>query len=100
MNNLQPGQYPAAEGRGNLKLIMDVPLQVSVELGSTKMRIKEILELGVGSVIELDKLASDPVDVYVNGRLIARGEVVVIDETFGIKITDIISPIERVTNLQ
>jgi flagellar motor switch protein FliN/FliY len=100
MTNVQPGQYPASEGRGNLKLIMDVPLQVTVELGSTKMRIKEILELGVGSVIELDKLASDPVDVYVNGRLIAKGEVVVIDETFGIKITDIISPIERVNNLQ
>jgi flagellar motor switch protein FliN/FliY len=79
---------------------MDVPLQVTVELGNTKMRIKEILELGVGSVIELDKLASDPVEVYVNGRLIARGEVVVIDETFGIKITDIVSPVERINNLQ
>jgi len=100
MNSIQSSAYPSAEGRGNLKLIMDVPLQVTVELGSTKMRIKEILELGVGSVIELDKLASDPVDVYVNGRLIAKGEVVVIDETFGIKITDIISPVERITNLQ
>lgn len=100
MNPLQSSQYPSSEGRGNLKLIMDVPLQVTVELGSTKMRIKEILDLGVGSVIELDKLASDPVDVYVNGRLIARGEVVVIDETFGIKITDIVSPVERINNLQ
>lgn len=100
MNSIQSSSYPSSEGRSNLKLIMDVPLQVTVELGTTKMRIKEILELGVGSVIELDKLASDPVDVYVNGRLIARGEVVVIDETFGIKITDIVSPIERVTNLQ
>ncbi|MCL6588489.1 MAG: flagellar motor switch protein FliN [Firmicutes bacterium] len=86
--------------KGNLKLILDVPLEVTVELGSTRMRIKEILELGVGSVIELDKLASDPVDVYVNGKLIARGEVVVIDESFGIKITDIISPIDRVNTLQ
>lgn len=86
--------------KGNLKLILDVPLEVTVELGSTRMRIKEILELGVGSVIELDKLASDPVDVYVNGKLIARGEVVVIDESFGIKITDIISPMDRVSTLQ
>jgi flagellar motor switch protein FliN/FliY len=86
--------------KGNLKLILDVPLEVTVELGSTRMRIKEILELGVGSVIELDKLASDPVDVYVNGKLIARGEVVVIDESFGIKITDIISPMDRVNTLQ
>ena len=100
MSSLQSGQFPSTEGRSNLKLIMDVPLQVTVELGSSKMRIKEILELGVGSVIELDKLASEPVDVYVNGRLIAKGEVVVIDETFGIKITDIVSPIERVNNLQ
>ena len=85
---------------GNIGLIMDVPLQVTVELGSTRMKIKEILELGLGSIIELDKLAGDPVDVLVNGKLIAKGEVVVIDENFGIKITDIISPLERASTLQ
>ena len=91
----KPGKEP-----GNIGLILDVPLQVTVELGSTRMRIKEILDLGIGSVIELDKLAGDPVDIYVNGKLIAKGEVVVIDENFGIKVTDIISPLERANTLQ
>ncbi|TCL66554.1 flagellar motor switch protein FliN/FliY [Hydrogenispora ethanolica] len=105
---VQPAQFSplgaAKTGKeavsGNIGLIMDVPLQVTVELGSTRMKIKEILELGLGSIIELEKLAGDPVDVLVNGKLIAKGEVVVIDENFGIKITDIISPIERATTLQ
>ncbi|HEY8391141.1 MAG TPA: flagellar motor switch phosphatase FliY [Capillibacterium sp.] len=88
------------EEPGNLNLLLDVPLEISVELGSTKMRIKEILELGIGSVIELDRLAGEMVDILVNGKLIAKGEVVVIDENFGVKITDIISPFERVNNLQ
>jgi flagellar motor switch protein FliN/FliY len=88
------------EQPGNLNLLLDVPLEISVELGSTKMRIKEILDLGIGSVIELDRLAGEQVDILVNGKLIAKGEVVVIDENFGVKITDIISPFERVNNLQ
>jgi flagellar motor switch protein FliN/FliY len=88
------------EEPGNLNLLLDVPLEISVELGSTKMRIKEILELGIGSVIELDRLAGELVDILVNGKLIAKGEVVVIDENFGVKITDIVSPFERVNNLQ
>ncbi|NLY91234.1 MAG: flagellar motor switch phosphatase FliY [Firmicutes bacterium] len=88
------------EEPSNLNLLLDVPLEISVELGSTKMRIKEILELGIGSVIELDRLAGELVDILVNGKLIAKGEVVVIDENFGVKITDIISPFERVNNLQ
>ncbi len=75
-------------------------MEISVELGSTKMRIKEILDLGIGSVIELDRLAGELVDILVNGKLIAKGEVVVIDENFGVKITDIVSPFERVNNLQ
>lgn len=91
---------PPLEGPGNLNLLLDVPLEISVELGSTKMRIKEILELGIGSVIELDRLAGELVDILVNGKLIAKGEVVVIDENFGVKITDIVSPFERVNNLQ
>lgn len=103
---VQPAQFAALGNNkapkdvGNIGLILDVPLQVTVELGSTRMKIKEILELGLGSVIELDKLAGDPVDIYVNGKLIAKGEVVVIDENFGIKVTDIVSHIERVNTLQ
>lgn len=103
---VQPAQFgPITNGKtsketGNIGLILDVPLQVTVELGGTRMKIKDILDLGIGSIIELDKLAGDPVDVYVNGKMIAKGEVVVIDENFGIKITDIISPIERANTLQ
>lgn len=80
----------------NLDLIMDVPLQVSVELGRARKTIKEILELGPGSVIELERLAGEPVDMIVNGKLIAKCEVVVINETFGIRITDIVKPEERI----
>lgn len=103
---VQPAQFgPIGNGKisketGNIGLILDVPLQVTVELGGTRMKIKDILDLGIGSIIELDKLAGDPVDVYVNGKMIAKGEVVVIDENFGIKITDIITPIERANTLQ
>jgi flagellar motor switch protein FliN/FliY len=103
---VQPAQFASLGGTqapkdiGNIGLILDVPLQVTVELGNTRMKIKEILELGLGSVIELDKLAGDPVDIFVNGKLIAKGEVVVIDENFGIKVTDIVSHIERVNTLQ
>ncbi|WP_040682954.1 flagellar motor switch phosphatase FliY [Thermosinus carboxydivorans] len=84
----------------NINLIMDVPLQVTVELGRTRKLIREILELGPGSVVELDKLAGEPVDILVNGKLIAKGEVVVIDENFGVRITEIVSPLERANNLQ
>lgn len=84
----------------NLNLIMDVPLQVTVELGKAKKTIRDILELGPGSVIELDKLAGEPVDILVNGKLLAKGEVVVIDENFGVRITDIVNPIDRIANLQ
>lgn len=95
---LQPNFNP--KEIANIDLIMDVPLQITVELGKSKKTIREILALGPGSVIELDKLAGEPVDLLVNGKLLAKGEVVVIDENFGIRVTDIISPIERVTNLQ
>ncbi|MDD3879739.1 MAG: flagellar motor switch phosphatase FliY [Syntrophomonas sp.] len=84
----------------NLDLIMDVPLDVSVELGKTKKTIREILELNQGAIIQLDKLAGEPVDLLVNGKLIAKGEVVVIDENYGIRITTIISPIDRMNKLQ
>lgn len=78
-----------------IALIEDVPLQVAVQLGKTQMAIKDILELGSGSIIELDKLAGEPVDLFVNGKLIAKGEVVVIDENFAFRVKDIISPLER-----
>ena len=81
--------------RKNISLIMDVPLQVTVELGRTQKLIKDILEFGPGSIIELDKLAGEPVDIMVNGKAIAKGEVVVIDESFGVRITDIIHPSKR-----
>lgn len=84
----------------NIDLLLDISLQLSVELGKTKKTIKEILELTSGSLIELDKLAGEPVDILVNGKLIAKGEVVVIDESFGVRVTDIVSPIERVNNLK
>lgn len=83
-----------------LDLILDVPLRVTVELGRARMEIREVLELGKGSVVELDKLAGEPVDMLVNGKLIARGEVVVIDENFGIRVTDIVSPLERVSSFR
>jgi len=84
----------------NLGLLMDIPLQITVELGRTKKIIKDILELGPGSIIELDKLAGEPVDILANNKLIAKGEVVVIDENFGVRVTDIISQFDRVKKLQ
>jgi len=83
----------------NIDLIMDVPLELTVELGRTRKQIKDVLALGPGSLLELDKLAGEAVDVLVNGKLVAKGEVVVIDENFGVRITDILSPAERVKGL-
>lgn len=81
-----------------MNLLMDVQMSLTVELGRTKMYIKDILGLGEGSIIELDKLAGEPVDLLVNGKLIAKGEVVVIDENFGVRVTDIVSPTDRIKN--
>ena len=83
----------------DLDFLLDIPLQVSVELGQTSMLINDLLQLGQGSVIELNKLAGEPLEIFVNHRLIARGEAVVINEKFGVRITDIISPMERVKEL-
>ena len=85
--------------RRDLDFILDIPLDVSAELGRTKLLINELLQLGQGSVIELNKLAGEPLEIYVNGKLVARGEAVVINEKFGVRLTDIISPIERVKQL-
>ncbi|OUM98786.1 MAG: flagellar motor switch phosphatase FliY [Paenibacillaceae bacterium ZCTH02-B3] len=92
------GGYPQAE-QTNLDLLLDIPLKVTVELGRTHKQIKEILELSQGSVIELDKLAGEPVDILVNNKLIAKGEVVVIDENFGVRVTDIISQWDRIQKI-
>lgn len=83
----------------NLDFILDIPLTISVELGRTKMVINDMLQLGQGSVIELAKLAGEPLDVYVNGKLMARGEVVLVNDKFGVRLTDIISPSERIKKL-
>ena len=84
----------------NLDLIMDIPLRVTVELGRTKMLVSELLNLGQGSVIELAKLAGEPMEVLVNDKLVARGEAVVVNEKFGVRLTDIISQAERVEQLK
>lgn len=83
----------------NLHFILDIPLEVSVELGRTRITIHELLQLGQGSVIELNKLAGEPLEILVNQKLVARGEVVVVNEKFGIRLTDIISADERVRQL-
>ena len=99
--NVQPAQFQSFDAMApmpdaqNIGLLMDVPLQITVELGRTSKKIREILEFGQGSIIELDKLAGEPVDILVNGKNIAKGEVVVIDESFGVRITDIIHPSKR-----
>ncbi len=83
----------------NIDFILDIPLEVTVELGRTSMLINDLLQLGQGSVIELNKLAGEPLEILVNRKLIARGEVVVVNEKFGVRLTDIVSPIERVKSL-
>ncbi len=105
--NVQPAQFASFESASlgqnenrNLNMLLDIPLQVTVELGRTKRSVKEILELSGGSIIELDKLAGEPVDILVNSRLIATGEVVVIDENFGVRITDVLSQAERINHLR
>lgn len=83
-----------------LDFILDIPLKVTVELGRTKMMIRDILQLAQGSVVELSKFAGEPLEVLVNDKLVARGEVVVVNEKFGIRLTDIISPVERIEQLK
>ncbi|MBT2573348.1 flagellar motor switch phosphatase FliY [Bacillus sp. ISL-51] len=90
----------AHASRNNLDMLMDIPLSITVELGRTKRSVKEILELSAGSIIELDKLAGEPVDILVNQRIVAKGEVVVIEENFGVRVTDILSQADRLNNLK
>lgn len=105
--NVQPASFSSFEPyqlaqneSNNLNMLLDIPLHVTVELGRTQRSVKEILELSPGSIIELDKLAGEPVDILVNNRLIATGEVVVIDENFGVRVTDIVSQTDRIKKLR
>ena len=98
--NFAPTAAGAAAGAGNdINMILDIPVQLTVELGRTKIPIKHILQLAQGSVVELDALAGEPMDVLVNGYLIALGEVVVVNDKFGIRLTDIVTPSERLRRL-
>ncbi|MFW6390113.1 MAG: flagellar motor switch protein FliN, partial [Halanaerobiales bacterium] len=92
----KPASQPLPQ---NIELVKDVPLKATVRLGKAQMKIKDILDLGEGSIIELDKLAGETVDLLVNGKLIAKGEVVVIDENFGFRVKDIVSPKERLSSI-
>jgi len=98
-SQLQPVSITENEAR-NLNMLFDIPLNVTVELGRTKRSVKEILELTTGSILELDKLAGEPVEILINSKLIAKGEVVVIDENFGVRVTDIVSKSDRLNNLK
>lgn len=93
--NIRPGDEDV-----NLEVILDIPVTISMEVGSTKINIRNLLQLNQGSVIELDRMAGEPLDIKVNGTLIAHGEVVVVNEKFGIRLTDVISPAERVKKLK
>jgi flagellar motor switch protein FliN/FliY len=98
-----PPGTPEKTGKGkanNLDFILDIPFEVTVELGRARMIVHDLLQLGQGSVVELDKLAGEPMEILVNQKLIARGEVVVVNEKFGVRLTDIISPMERVERLR
>lgn len=98
-NVFQPLIDTTSEANGDIDMIMDIPVQLSVELGRTRLTIKNILQLGQGSVVELDGMAGEPMDIFVNGYLIAQGEVVVVDQKYGIRLTDIITPSDRLSRL-
>ncbi len=91
---------PTAGNEESLEILMDIPLQISVELGRVKMVVKDVVELGSGSIVEIDKAAGEPVDVLVNGKIVARGEVVVIEDNFGVRITEILSQQDRLARLR
>ena len=97
--NEEEGGNADEDKEANLDLILDIPLSVTVELGRSKMLINDLLQLGQGSVVELTKLVGEPLEVLVNDKLVARGEVVVVNEKFGVRLTDIVTPMERVKSL-
>ncbi len=90
----------AGDGDVKLDVILDIPVTIAMEIGRTKLSIRNLLQLNQGSVVELDRLAGEPMDVLVNGTLVAHGEVVVVNEKFGIRLTDVISPADRIKNLR
>jgi flagellar motor switch protein FliN/FliY len=98
--NSNPNEASDVNSCANMDFILDIPLQISVELGRTKMLINELLKLGQGSVIELSKLAGETLEILANQKLVARGEVVVVNEKYGVRLTEIISPIERIERLK
>ena len=98
-DNLQP-ETQGVSSDVNLEVILDVPVTLSMEVGRTRIPIRNLLQLNQGSVVELDREAGEPLDVFVNGTLIAHGEVVVVNEKFGIRLTDVISPAERIRKLK
>lgn len=93
------GAETGAENIKNLELLLDIPLDVSVEVGRSRMLVRDLLQMDEGYVVELGKQANEPLDVYVNSRLIARGEVVMVDDKLGLRLTDVVSPAERIENL-
>lgn len=95
-----PPSSSPPQGDVNLDVILDVPVTIAMEIGRTRISIRNLLQLNQGSVVELDRLAGEPLDVYVNGTLIAHGEVVVVNDKFGIRLTDVISPTERIKKLR
>jgi flagellar motor switch protein FliN/FliY len=98
--NLQPDSTPETKSDINMDVILDVPVTLSMEVGRTRVPIRNLLQLNQGSVVELERVAGEPLDVFVNGTLIAHGEVVVVNEKFGIRLTDVISPSERIRKLR
>ena len=94
-----PEENKAPLDKKNLDFILDIPLQVTVELGRTKLLVKDILQLNQGAVVELTKLAGEPLDIFVNSKLVARGEAVVVNEKFGVRLVDIVTPNERVEKI-
>ena len=100
MDTLQDDALPMSDGDVSLDVILDIPVTIAMEIGRTKINIRNLLQLNQGSVVELDRLAGEPLDVLVNGTLIAHGEVVVVNEKYGIRLTDVISPAERVKKLK
>lgn len=95
----KPETNESAQDNKNLDFILDIPLQVTVELGRTKLLVKDVLQLNQGAVVELTKLAGEPLDIFVNSKLVARGEAVVVNEKFGVRLVDIVSPNERVEKI-
>jgi len=99
-DNLEDTSDGLVDDKDNLDIILDIPVTISMEIGRTQISIRNLLQLNQGSVVELDRLAGEPMDVRVNGTLVAHGEVVVVNEKFGIRLTDVISPAERVKKLK